>query len=246
MVSKVKYPGRIEQDLHRKFNLQRIPQSEWFNLTDTQVELVKSYFREAEEALQIEKKKEADRRRELAQERARAAESKVETPAVERPQQSSREPQPYRYVPTQIQRQGAPATGESVSQASSKPVNHQPPRSSYSVPPGIDKSQSGEWSSSWVKTDPFSLAVSYLVLICPSLVIALILFAVAINVENQYSALLVIIGMGFLWLAFSWHGLIRHEMINRKRSGPPPARNVLPLTKDQIEQQRRRVFGKRR
>ena len=243
LVSKVLYPGRIEQKLHKEFDLQRIPQSEWFNLTDTQVELVKSHFRVAEEALQNEKKKEADRLRELAQERGRSTEAKEPVQPEKNATQQSRQPQPYRHVPPSSEKPENPGSGR-VSQVPYKPSNYQPQRPSYSVPPSRDRVQTGEWSSNWVKTDPFSLGVSYLLLIFPSLLIAILCFAGAAATFPGGSPF-ALIGIGLAWFAGRSHRLVISE-IKRRKTSALTSKNVPRLTNAQLEEQRRRVFGKRR
>ena len=41
LARKVLYPGRLERDLHHRFQAERVPQSEWFNLNRRQVRLAR-------------------------------------------------------------------------------------------------------------------------------------------------------------------------------------------------------------
>ncbi|MDM7959063.1 MAG: GIY-YIG nuclease family protein [Synechococcus sp. WH 8007] len=93
LVKKVRKPKSLENRLHKRFKSYRIPQSEWFVLTESQINAAKGMLNEAAEELISSK-------------------TKPQVPA----QNATRRPQPYRYVPQPDTRTGERFQASSVNQ----------------------------------------------------------------------------------------------------------------------------------
>lgn len=87
-VSRVLSPGKLERDLHTRFAAQRLPQSEWFHLSEQQVQLVLHEFASHEA-------------------KYKAWVNRLKTPNPPH----TRKPQPYRYA-----RLSSEATGQASRQ----------------------------------------------------------------------------------------------------------------------------------